>query len=68
MSNSHFSDGLHRLIVLCVTIFFVSLVALLCWAGVRATEADRETRSRQADACKSIEIEIARSECIRTVG
>lgn len=38
------------------------------WAGVSATEADRQKRIAAVEACDTIEEELIRADCIREAG
>lgn len=53
------------LIAVLIAATVVILIGLGCWAGVNATRADREHRSRAVEACQSISDSVIRSECIR---
>lgn len=56
----------HNTVVAAVaTVLLTAIVFItVAWAGVRATEADREFRSRKAEACRTIEDDSIRALCI----
>lgn len=50
-----------------IAVVIIVLILACAWGSVRATEADRESRSRQAEVCATIEDEGVRAACVAGV-
>lgn len=51
-------------VAIAAVLIAVAIFITAAWAGVRATEADREFRSRKAEACRTIDDDSIRALCI----